>query len=66
VVGGDVFGVLVLPEGLLDVFGEVRVSGLPARAGAVLFSGHPETVVIGVGLPGHGSDLLRGSRRPGA
>lgn len=47
---GDVLGVLILPKGPLDVFGEVGVSGLPARAGGVLPSGHPETVMVGVGL----------------
>jgi len=49
-VGGDVPGVLVLPERPLDILGEVGVSGLPARAGGVLPWGHPETVMIGVGL----------------
>ena len=49
-VGGDVLGVLVLPERPLDILGEVRVSGLPARSGGVLPSGHPVTVMVGVGL----------------
>jgi len=49
-VRGDVLGVLVLSEGPLDTLGEVGVSGLPARAGSVLPSGHPETVMVGVSL----------------
>lgn len=49
-VESDVLGVLILLEGPLDILREVRVSGLPARAGSVPSPGYPETVMVGVGL----------------